>query len=136
MKKINLVILLALGAVLLSACTGGRAALVNTWAGLAADGERAYLSSGSHVYAVDVQTGKEVWRYPAETDNNIIFYANPVLTSDGQLLVGSGRRMDYEALSITDIGDMGEQFNRVNKTFSRLEPTLYAKAQECSITAV
>ncbi|MEY2818509.1 MAG: hypothetical protein RL275_1972 [Chloroflexota bacterium] len=99
MKKINFVILLALGAVLLSACTGGRAALVNTWAGLTADGEQAYLSSGSHVYAVDVQTGKEVWRYPEETDNNIIFYANPVLTSDGQLLVGSEGN-NHELVSI------------------------------------
>ncbi|GAB4499882.1 MAG: hypothetical protein OHK003_17640 [Anaerolineales bacterium] len=102
MKKINLVIFLALGAVLLSACTGGRASLVNTWAGLAADEERAYLSSGSHVYAVDVATGKEVWRYPAETDSNIIFYANPVLTSDGQLLVGSEGN-NHELVSIDPI---------------------------------
>ena len=89
MKKLNFVILLALGAILLSVCSGGRASIVNTWAGLAADGERAYLASGSHIYAVDVTTGKEVWRYPAETDSNIIFYANPILTPDGQLLAGS-----------------------------------------------
>ena len=99
MKKINLLILLVLGAVLLSACAGGRASLVNTWAGLAADSERAYLSSGSHVYAVDVLTGKEVWRYPAETDSNIIFYATPILTSDGQLLVGSEGN-NHELVSI------------------------------------
>jgi outer membrane protein assembly factor BamB len=99
MKKINLVILLALGALLLSACSGGRASIVNTWPGLAADGARAYLASGSHVYAVDVATGKEAWRYPAETDSNIIFYANPVLTSDGQLLVGSEGN-NHELVSI------------------------------------
>ena len=99
MKKITFVLLLVLGAVLLSSCTGGRASIVNTWAGLSADGERAYLASGSHVYAVDVQTGKEVWRYPAETDSNIIFYANPVLTSDGQLLVGSEGN-NHELVSI------------------------------------
>ena len=99
MKKIHLVLLLALSAVLLSACTGGRASLVNTWAGLAADGEQAYLASGSHVYAVDVQTGKEVWRYPEETDSNIIFYATPVLTDDGQLLVGSEGN-NHELVSI------------------------------------
>lgn len=99
MKKINLVLLLALGAILLSACSGGRASLVNTWAGLAADSERAYLASGSHIYAVDVTNGKEVWRYPAETDSNIIFYANPVLTPDGQLLVGSEGN-NHELVSI------------------------------------
>ena len=98
MKKINFFILLALGAVLLSACSG-RASLVNTWAGLSADGERAYLASGYHVYAVDVQTGKEVWRYPEETDSNIIFYANPVLTPDGQLIVGSEGN-NHELVSI------------------------------------
>jgi len=99
MKKINFVILLALGALLLSACTGGRASLVNTWAGLASDGERAYLASGSHIYAVDVTNGREVWRYPAETDTNIIFYANPILTEDGQLLAGSEGN-NHELVSI------------------------------------
>jgi outer membrane protein assembly factor BamB len=99
MKKINLVLLLVLGALLLSACTGGRASIVNTWAGLAADAGQAYLASGSHVYAVDVTTGKEVWRYPVETDSNIIFYANPVLTPDGQLLVGSEGN-NHELVSI------------------------------------
>lgn len=99
MKKINFVILLALGALLLSACTGGRASLVNTFPGLAADGARAYLASGSHIYAVDVTNGQEVWRYPAETDSNILFYANPVLTPDGQLLVGSEGN-NHELVSI------------------------------------
>ena len=99
MKKLNLVILLALGAILLSACSGGRASIVNTWAGLAADGERAYLASGSHIYAVDITTGKEIWRYPAETDSNILFYGNPILTSDGQLLAGSEGN-NHELVSI------------------------------------
>lgn len=87
-KKITLVLALALAALLLSAC-GGRATLVNTWSGLSADAERAYLASGSHVYGVDVTDGKEIWRFPLETDTNLLFYANPVLTEDGQLLVGS-----------------------------------------------
>lgn len=99
MKKLHLVTLLALGALLLSACTGGRASLVNTWAGLAADGERAYLASGSHIYAVDVETGKEIWRYPTETDSNILFYGNPILTPDGQLIAGSEGN-NHELVSI------------------------------------
>lgn len=89
-KKIMLLGLLAvLGALVLSACSGSRASIVNTWPGLAADSERVYLATGSHLYAVDAKTGSEVWRYPAETDNNIIFYATPVMTPDGQLLIGS-----------------------------------------------
>lgn len=88
MKKITLVILLALAALFLSACSS-QSTVVNTWPGLAADGERAYLSGGSFVYAVDVNTGAEVWRFPAEANGDYIFYANPVLTADGQLLIGS-----------------------------------------------
>lgn len=87
-RKAIPILLLAFGALALSACSG-RASVVNTWAGLSADDERAYLASGSHVYAVNAQTGAEVWRYPAETDNNLIFFANPVLSEDGQLIIGS-----------------------------------------------
>lgn len=61
----------------------------NNWHGLAADAERAYLSNGSLVYAVDLKTGKEVWHYPAEANSKLLFYATPVLTADGQLLIGS-----------------------------------------------
>jgi outer membrane protein assembly factor BamB len=86
-KKILAFLLLALAALALSACSGQP--LTNNWPGLAADAERAYLSTGSFVYAVDVNTGKEVWKYPAEADNAYLFYATPVLTEDGQLLIGS-----------------------------------------------
>jgi len=87
MKKLTLMLLLALSTLILSACTGQIA--VNNWPGLAADLDRAYLSAGSHIYAVDLKTGKEVWRYPAEADSKHIYFARPVLTSDGQLLIGS-----------------------------------------------
>ena len=88
MKKISLISLLALGAFVLSACTGGRTA-VNTWPGLAADADRAYLSNGSEIYAVDLKTGKEVWHYPESADSKHVYFATPVLTEDGQLLIGS-----------------------------------------------
>ena len=87
-KRLILISLLALGAVLLSACSGSRA-ISNNWHGLAADAEHAYVSSGSFVYAVDLTNGREVWRFPAEANSKLLFYANPVLTADGQLLIGS-----------------------------------------------
>jgi outer membrane protein assembly factor BamB len=86
-KKLILVLLIALGALVLSACSGAPAA--NNWHGLAADAEHAYVSGGSFVYAVNLQTGKEDWRYPTEAGGKLLFYATPVLTKDGQLLVGS-----------------------------------------------
>jgi outer membrane protein assembly factor BamB len=86
-RKISLLSLLVLGAFVLSACTGQAA--VNTWPGLAADAERAYLSTGSFIYAVDLKTGKEVWHYPESGDAKYLYFATPVLTEDGQLLIGS-----------------------------------------------
>ncbi len=86
-KRLLLISLLMLGAIILSACSGRP--LSNNWPGLAADAERAYMSSGSFIYAVNVENGREVWQYPSEADNKLLFYATPVLTQDGQLLIGS-----------------------------------------------
>jgi outer membrane protein assembly factor BamB len=86
-KKLILISILALGALLLSACSGQTVA--NSWHGLAADSERAYVSAGSLVYAVDLKNGAEVWRYPEKADASLLFFAPPVLTADGQLLMGS-----------------------------------------------
>jgi eukaryotic-like serine/threonine-protein kinase len=87
-KRLILISLITLGTLVLSACSGSRT-VSNNWHGLAADAERAYLSNGSLVYAVDLKTGKEVWHYPAEVNSKLMFYAAPVLTADGQLLIGS-----------------------------------------------
>lgn len=88
MKKSKLILLFALGALVLSACAGG-GTLVTNWPGLAADSERAYLSSGTFIYAVDLKSGEEVWRYPEEANSKLLFFANPALTPDSQLLIGS-----------------------------------------------
>lgn len=87
-KRLILISLFVLGSLILSACSGGRG-VSNNWHGLAADAERAYISDGTFVYAVDLKTGREVWHYPAEADSKLMFYATPVLTPDGQLLIGS-----------------------------------------------
>jgi outer membrane protein assembly factor BamB len=87
MKKFSLISLLVLGAFVLSACTGQ--APVNTWPGLAVDAQHAYLSTGSFIYAIDLQTGKEVWHYPEDGGSKYLYFATPVLTADGQLLIGS-----------------------------------------------
>lgn len=86
-KRITFFILLILVALFISACSGQP--LINNFPGLSVDAERAYLSTGSFIYAVDVTNGNELWRYPKEADNELLYYANPVLTEDGQLLIGS-----------------------------------------------
>jgi outer membrane protein assembly factor BamB len=86
-KRLILISLLAIGALALSACSGQ--GVSNNWHGLTADAERAYIANSAFVYAVDLKTGSEAWRYPAESDSKLLFFATPVLTADGQLLIGS-----------------------------------------------
>jgi outer membrane protein assembly factor BamB len=90
MKKFVLILIVLMGALTLSACVGGTAARGGTsWPGLAADTERAYVADGSFVYAVDLKDGKQLWSYPGKASASTLFFAPPVLTDDGQLLVGS-----------------------------------------------
>jgi eukaryotic-like serine/threonine-protein kinase len=77
-------LLLAL-ALILSGCATGLTA--SSWPGVTADAKNAYIAGGPHVYAVNLQTGAQVWRFPDKASANP-FDAAPVLTSDGQLVVG------------------------------------------------
>jgi outer membrane protein assembly factor BamB len=86
-KKIYLLIILAFFSILITACSSGAYASTS-WHGLTADSDAAYLAAGTQVYKIDVNNGSEMWRYP-EKPNAKGFYANPVITSDGQLLVPS-----------------------------------------------
>ena len=87
MKRLKLISFVLLGAILLSACASG-ASTVSSWPGLAADSTNAYLADGNNVYAVRLSDGVKVWQYPTSAGTPK-FFATPVLTSDGQLLVGS-----------------------------------------------
>ncbi len=79
-------LLLAL-AVLLGGCATGLSA--SSWPGVTADADNAYIAGGPYVYAVNLQTGAEVWRFPAKAATSTPYYATPALTPDGQLIVGS-----------------------------------------------
>ncbi|HEX2998478.1 MAG TPA: PQQ-binding-like beta-propeller repeat protein [Anaerolineales bacterium] len=87
-KKFVLVSMILLGAFLLSACAGG-AVRGTSWPGLTTDGKAVYLADAALVYAVNLNDGKELWRYPGKRDSKLVFYAPPALTSDGFVIVGS-----------------------------------------------
>lgn len=96
MKRLTILSIFLLGAILLSACaTSGRGA---SWPGLAADANNAYLADGSLVYAVRLSDGAKAWQFP-ERSAGQIFYSAPVLTPGGQLLVGSAGN-DYGLYSL------------------------------------
>lgn len=89
MNQKNLILILAIAiiAVTLSACSGS-ASTATSWPGLTVDDKYAYIAYQTQVYAVDLVNGSEKWRYPLEPNNKIIFYADPSLSDDGQLIVG------------------------------------------------
>jgi outer membrane protein assembly factor BamB len=114
-KFVALISLLILMSLLLSGCSGGALA-ANSWPGLAADSNMAYLAGGQFVYAVRLDNGNEAWRYPEKADNKKTFFAAPVLTADGQMIIGSGGS-DHSLISLDVTGGTPG----VNWTFSGAE---------------
>lgn len=102
-KKLIIVTTILLGAVLLSACAGGPIH-GTTWAGLAADEERAYLADAAFVYGISLNNGRELWRFSDANDNKAQFYSNPVIAPNGLVIVGSaGGKHTLYALDPNDI---------------------------------
>ena len=107
-KKLIFVTTILLGAILLSACSGGPVH-GTTWPGLATDGTMAYLADGPFVYAVNLEDGRRAWRYPGDNNSRLVFYSPPAVTPDGLVIVGSaGTDHSLIALNPDDInGDTG-----------------------------
>jgi outer membrane protein assembly factor BamB len=102
-KKLIIVTMILFGAVFLSACAGG-AVRGMSWPGLATDGQTAYLADGSFVYAVNLNDGTELWRYPGSRNGKLTFYSPPAITPDGLVIVGSaGTDHSLVALNPADI---------------------------------
>jgi outer membrane protein assembly factor BamB len=95
MKKYFLIPIFLFLTIALTSCVGGTSA--SSWPGLTVDAEHdtAYLAYGSYIYAVDLQTGLELWKYPTKASAGKSFYAPPVLTSQGQLVIGSYNGIVY-----------------------------------------
>jgi eukaryotic-like serine/threonine-protein kinase len=90
MKPKNLLLILALllAAALLSGCSGDMFA-ASSWPSLLVEEDVSYVSYNQYVYAINVQDGQMRWRYPENGEGARTFYAEPALTDDGQLIVGS-----------------------------------------------
>ncbi len=86
-KFILVILTLIVLPISLSACTGG-ANLASGWPGINADDETAYVAFNQHIYAVNLTNGLKSWRYPAEVEKNVTFYAAPALTEDSQVIAG------------------------------------------------
>ena len=92
-----------LAVILLGGCTGG-VIRGSTWPGLSASNDVAFLADGPFVYAVNLNDGKELWHYPGNGDGDLGFFAPPVITVDGLVIVGSaGTNHHLIALNPNDI---------------------------------
>ncbi|OGO36813.1 MAG: hypothetical protein A2W35_01935 [Chloroflexi bacterium RBG_16_57_11] len=96
MKKSRVTILIAFAflSVFLAACTG---AVSESWPGVAVEGDTVYLSYATQIYQLNVEDGVEQWRFPAEPDNKIQYYAPVAVSEEGQpqVLVGSYNHVFY-----------------------------------------
>jgi outer membrane protein assembly factor BamB len=89
----------ALLSVFLSAC-GGPPPAAN-WPGMTSDGKNIYITDVQFIYIVQASNGQAVMipgpdgvakplRFPADSDASVNFYAAPLLTADGQMILGNG----------------------------------------------
>jgi eukaryotic-like serine/threonine-protein kinase len=86
-KHLALISILLVAVVFLSGCATGMTP--SSWPGVIADADYAYVAGGQFVYAVNLQTGAQVWRFPEKATANP-FYATPMLTADGTKLIVGG----------------------------------------------
>jgi outer membrane protein assembly factor BamB len=86
MKRIIPISIVLLGAILLSACATSSRGV--SWPGLAVDTTNVYFADGASVFAIRLSDGSVAWKYPKNSVGSV-FYSSPVVTSDGQVLVGS-----------------------------------------------
>jgi outer membrane protein assembly factor BamB len=116
-----LIVATLLTATALSGCIGGGQVPAESWPGLTIEGETAYVAFTSAVHAVDIQSGREIWRYPAPSDEPEtleIFYAAPALTDDNQLIIASYSNKVFllDAETGINVGDeviLGDGLGRV-----------------------
>jgi outer membrane protein assembly factor BamB len=89
-KKILLILIISLLAVILGACSSGRRVLATGWSGITTREDVVYFSYGPHAFAVNLDNGSQRWQFPLEPIKNLDFYATPVFADEeSQLILAS-----------------------------------------------
>lgn len=65
---------------ILSACVPGPRTVGSP--GLSVSDENVFVSYSSFVYSLDITTGSVDWHFPDEADNQVVFYAPPLVTDE------------------------------------------------------
>jgi len=84
------ILVFALSALLLSACTGADRLAASSWPGVTVTESTVYAAFGSHVYALSASDGRQLWQFPAEAENGVTFFSAPALSGDGAQLIAGG----------------------------------------------
>lgn len=87
MKKTTFLLLTLIILSLTAAGCTGRRITTSGWPGLTVHGDQAYLASGPHVYAINLDSGTLKWRFPAEAQGEMTFYAPPAVLDEDQLIL-------------------------------------------------
>jgi outer membrane protein assembly factor BamB len=135
-SRITIPLILAFLAVFLAGCSG---AVSESWPGVVVEGDTAYLSYATQIYQIDLANGVERWRFPAEADNKINYYAPVVLSEDNeQLLVGSYNHTFYSILpgGAQTIWSFSEATDRYIAKARVLGDLVYAGAADGNLYAI
>jgi outer membrane protein assembly factor BamB len=60
-----------------------------SWAGLTVMGDHVILAHNRYISSIDLDSGQQAWKYPETSDSKTLFYSNPLVTSDGDLVAGA-----------------------------------------------
>ncbi len=88
-KHLMIIGLLILAAFVMSACGSGSVLQGSSWPGMTLKDGVLYVAYEEFVYALSEENGAEIWRYPAESERNITFFAPPAIVSEDLIIAGS-----------------------------------------------
>jgi outer membrane protein assembly factor BamB len=89
-KKILMIVILAVLALTLGACSGGRRIAAAGWAGVTIAEDTVYFSYGPQAYALNLNNGSQKWVFPADPEPNADYYAAPTFLEDNSQLIVAG----------------------------------------------
>jgi len=81
-------VLVPLAGLALGACASVAQLGPTSWPGVSANEDHIYLAAGNAVFALDLE-GDEEWRFPAEPEPAVSFYAAPAVSDDGLVYAGA-----------------------------------------------